>query len=374
MVVKVTKGGKSETLKASELLKTFQKDFGDGIGSFGGKLVNAERIPTGIFELDLGLGGGFPRGKVSIIFGPESSGKTNAALLAIANHQRMYPKLTCAFVDIEHGFDPAWAAALGVDVKKLIVIKPSYAEQAVDMVESLLYATDCGLVVVDSLAALVTSSEIDSSAEKAVVGGAALVIGKLTRKTTLALSEAEKEGRYPTLIYINQISYKIGVMFGDPETQPGGKKPLFQASIILRLYGKNKIDGKVSQTMPVSKETTFIIRKYKTPIYAVSGKFEVAMCRYKGLKPGQSDDFGAVSDMLKSYGQFDKSKTGKGWSIAGVEYPTIADFKEKFYGDPDFGNQIRQALIDRVTKDNGLMEQGDGSEDLHDPVTGEPDG
>lgn len=362
MALKIKKIGKESTVTAADLLKKFQSDFGEGVGSFGGKLVNADRIPTGIFELDLALGGGFPRGKVSTIFGPESSGKTNCAYLAIANHQRMFPSLTCSFVDAEHGFDPAWAAALGVDTKKLLVIKPAFAEQAVDIVESLMYAADCGMIVIDSLAALVTNSELDSSAEKAVVGGAALVIGKLTRKTTLALSEAEKEDRYPTLIYINQISHKIGVMFGDPETEPGGKKPLFQASIRLRLYGKNLKDPKYSETMPVAKETTFIVKKHKVPIYAASGKFTVAMVPYKGLKPGQSDDFSVILDLMKTYNLAKKSDSGKGWTIYGQEYPTQTEFRDRFMSEPMFANEIRNELIVRLSKENGLLEEKDGGE------------
>lgn len=345
----------SDNMSTADLLQTFQKDFGEGVGSFGGKLVNSERIPTGIFELDLALGGGFPRGKVSIIYGPESSGKTNCALLAIAHHQRMFPKLTCSFVDVEHGFDPEWARALGVNTDKLVVLKPSYAEQAVDMVESLLYAKDSGLVVVDSLAALVTSSELDSSADKAVVGGAALVIGKLTRKVTLALSEAEKEDRYPSVFYINQISYKIGVMFGDPETQPGGKKPQFQSSLTLRLYGKNLMDSKVSQTMPVGKETTFIVKKHKVPIFANSGKFAVAMIEHSGLKPGESDDFGTIVDILKSFNMCGKATNGKGWVICGGEYSTLNAFKEQCRTDADFIGSIKQELISRLIGTNGMI-------------------
>lgn len=360
MAIKIKSKATKETVKVSDLLKSFQTDFGEAIASFGGKLLNAERIPTGIFELDRALAGGFPRGKVSTIFGPESSGKTNCALLAIANHQRMFPDLTCALIDVEHAFDPAWAKALGVDTDKLVVVKPDFAEQAVDIIETLLYAEDCGLVVVDSLAALVTSSEIESSAEKAVVGGAALVIGKLTRKTTLALSQAEKQDRYPTLIYINQISYKIGVTFGDPETQPGGKKPLFQTSLMLRLYGKNVIDGKHSQTMPVIKRTTFIVRKYKVPIVAASGEFDMATAYYSGLKPGQSDDWSTIAELLKASGKFAKSESGKGWTILGEEYNTQADFKARLLNEPMFANEVRHLLIQEAIKENGLIVDDDG--------------
>lgn len=349
---------KSNTTSASDLLQSFQKEYGDSIGSFGGALSDSDRVPTGMFPLDLALGGGFPRGKCSIIFGPESSGKTNLALLAIAQHQMLWPDKVCVFFDVEGSFDPAWAKLLGVDTDKLIVIRPSYAEQLVDMCESILYTEDCGIVVIDSLAALVTTQEIDSSAEKANVGGTGLVTGKLVRKTTLALSEAEKAGRKPTLIYINQIRMKIGVMFGNPETQPGGNAPQFQAAIRLRVYGKNEMDSKVSTVMPVKKITTFTITKWKCPILAASGKFEMVTLKHNGMNPGFCDDFNTVAEYLKGYGMFDKGPKGKGWVILGDEYPTIAPFKEKLYSDKKFGAEVRGAIIERLLKDGGLMEEG----------------
>jgi recombination protein RecA len=291
------------------------------------------------------------------VFGPESSGKTNAALLALANHQKLWPDLTCAFVDVEHAFDPKWAQELGVDTPKLMVVQPEYAEQAVDIVESLLMAEDCGLVVLDSLAALVTTSELDSSAEKAVVGGVALVIGKLYRKTNHALTMAAKAGRFPSLLYINQVTFRIGVMFGDPETTPGGAKPRHQSSMTVRLYGKNVIDSKVSSTMPVIKETTFIIRKWKCPILHASGKYNLVTFAHNGLRPGQSEDFGSVSEYLKAWGEFKKDDK-KGWLILGEHYDTIEPFKTKFYENPVFGNKVRQRVIATLLNEGELIEEG----------------
>jgi recombination protein RecA len=353
-----SKAGQKTTVSMAGLLTTFKKDMGDGIGSFGGALIDRERIPTGIFELDLAIGGGLPRGKVSIVYGPESSGKTNAVLLAIANHQKLWPDLTCAIVDLEHAFDPEWAKLLGVDTDKLMIVQPDYAEQAVDIVESLLMADDCGLVAMDSLAALVTTSELDSSADKAVVGGAALVIGKLYRKTTHALQQASKAGRFPTLVYVNQITHKIGVMFGDPETTPGGNKPRFQSSMTIRLYGKNKIIKEVSSTMPVVKETTFIIRKWKAPIKFASGAYELVMMAHNGLQPGMSDDFGTVAEYLKTWGDFKKVEKGQGWLIHGEEYKTIDQFKQRYYSDQSFASGIRKHVINTIMTDGEQLVEG----------------
>ena len=356
MAVTIKKAGKTSNSMA-DLLGTFQKDHGEGIGSFGGALVQSDRIPTGLFELDLAMGGGFPRGKVSIVFGPESSGKTNISLLAIASHQRLWPDKVCAFIDIEHSFDPDWAGQLGVDCSKLLVINPSFAEQAVDIIETLLRADDCGLIVVDSLAAFVTTSEIESSADKAIVGGASLVIGKLTRRSTQALVEAEKAGRYPSMIYINQVTFKIGVMFGDPETTPGGNKPRHQSAMTVRLYGKNKLDPSVSKTMPVIKETTFIIRKWKCPILHASGSYEMVTYPHDGLTPGMAADFNAIAEYLKTWGEFKKDEK-KGWIILGQHYGVIEQFKTKVYQDKAFGNMVRQHVIGMFLNHGEVLEEG----------------
>jgi len=357
MAIKIKTKGQSSVSMAA-VLKTLQKDLGDGIGNFGGTKSNTDRCPTGIYELDVALGGGFPRGKCSMIYGMESSNKTNIALLMIAQHQRNYPKEVCAFIDIEHSFDPDWAKRLGVDVDKLIVIHPEYAEQAVNVVETLLFAEDCGIVVMDSIAALVTAAELDSDAEKEQVGGSAKTIAKLVRRTTHALSEAEKEGRRPTLIYINQITYKIGVMFGDPETTPGGPKPRHQAAIILRVYGKNVNDKKISEAMPVAKEVNFIVKKWKCPILRSSGKFEMVTIAHKGLKPGQSDDFNLVKADLESFGLWVKNDK-KGYTGLGEQFDTIQAFKDKLYGDPEYGAEIRENLILKMLASSGLIEGGE---------------
>lgn len=361
MAVNVKKTKKTTTSAAS-LLSSFQTTYGDSIGNFGGNLVDTDRVPTGMFPLDLSLGGGFPRGKCSIIFGPESSGKTNLALLAIANHQLLWPDKTNVFFDVEGSYDPAWAKILGVDTEKVIVIRPSYAEQLVDMVESILQTEDCGIVVIDSLAALVTTQEIDSSAEKANVGGAGLVTGKLVRKTTLALNEAEKNGYKPTLIYINQTRMKIGVMYGNPETQPGGNAPQFQACIRLRVYGKNEMDSKVSTVMPIKKVTTFAISKWKCPILAASGKFEMVTMAHNGMVPGFCDDFNTVAAYLKEFGMFEKADK-KGWAILGEVYPTQAEFKAKLYADKKFGTEVRQGIITRLLEDGQTLNVEDADDE-----------
>lgn len=340
---------------AKDLLAKHKKQYGEATASSGGILVDMSRVPTGLFPFDLASGGGFPRGRASIVYGPESSGKTNLILKAIANHQKLWPDKINVFVAIE-GFDPEWAGRLGVDTEELIVLRPSYAEQAVDMIEEYLYAEDCGIVALDSIAALVTTQEAEKSAEGANPGGNSVAVGKLVRKSTLAFTQAEKVGRSPTLLYINQTRFKIGVMFGNPETQPGGNAPKFQSALTVRVYGKNVIDNKVSQVMPVMKETTFTIGKWKVPIFAASGSFKMVTYPYNGFEVGDCDDWNTVSQYLRDYGCLEKS--GKGWSMLAQDYPTLQACKDKIYGDKKFGLEVRQAIIEKAMKSGleGLQE------------------
>lgn len=366
-----TKGGKGkktkeETASMSEssvegLLARFKKDLGDEIGSFGGSLVQSMRLPTGLFELDLAIGGGFPRGKCSIIYGPESSTKTTVALLAIAINQIVYPDEINVFVDVEHEFNREWAKKLGVDVDKLVVLQPDYAEQAVDMIESFLLADNCGIVVLDSIAALVGTAELNKSAEDAIVGGVSLLMGKLYRRTVAALRQAEKAGRYPSLFYINQVTTKIGVQFGDPETTSGGKKPGFQSALTLRVYGKSEFDKKISEVMPVAKLVSFVVKKFKVPIMAASGKYVMVTVAHKGLKVGQSDDAATIRDYLIEFGEWEKEKKG-GYTVLGEFFATQKAFGEKYYGDAKYGQKLRKHVMEKIKANSELMEPaGDGS-------------
>gem|GEM_PF-1531173 len=338
-----------KTTSAKELIARHKKSYGEGAVSEGGHQQIVARVPTGLFPFDLASGGGFPRGRASIVYGPESSNKTNICLKAVANHQQLWPEQINIFVAIE-GFDPLWARQLGVDTEKLIVLYPSYAEQAVDMIEEYLHADDCGIVVLDSLAAMVTTQEAEKSAEGAIVGGASVAVGKLVRKTTLAFTEAEKAGRSPTLLYINQTRFKIGVMFGNPETMPGGNAPRFQSALTVRVYGKNLTDTKISQVMPVMKETTFTIPKWKVPIVAASGVFKMVTYPHSGFLVGEVDDWNTVSQYLRDAGSLDKAGN-KGWTMLGEAYPTLQACKDRVYGDKAFGLEVRRSIIERVLND-----------------------
>lgn len=204
------------------------KQFGDGsIMKLGeAHKVDVELIPSGALSLDLALGGGYPKGRIIEIYGPESSGKTTLTLHAIAEVQRAGG--TAAFIDAEHALDPAYAKKLGVDTDNLLVSQPDNGEQALEIAETLVRSNAVDLVVVDSVAALVPQAEIDGDMGDSHMGLQARLMSQALRKLTGIINKSKT-----TVIFINQIRMKIGVMFGNPETTTGGNALKFYASVRL---------------------------------------------------------------------------------------------------------------------------------------------
>jgi recombination protein RecA len=220
-------GGNDGKGKALNLaLEQIEKQFGKGsIMKLGDAHKTAvECIPTGSLSLDLALGGGVPKGRVIEIYGPESSGKTTVTLHAIAEIQKQGG--TAAFIDAEHALDPAYAKRIGVDVENLLLSQPDNGEQALEIVETLVRSNAVDLIVVDSVAALVPRAEIEGEMGDSHMGLQARLMSQALRKLTGVISRSKA-----TVIFINQIRMKIGVMFGNPETTTGGNALKFYASV-----------------------------------------------------------------------------------------------------------------------------------------------
>lgn len=207
-------------------LETIEKQFGKGsIMKLGeSQTTHVECIPTGSISLDLALGGGIPKGRVIEVYGPESSGKTTLTLHAIAEIQKQGG--TAAFIDAEHALDPAYAKRIGVDVDNLLLSQPDNGEQALEIVETLVRSNAVDLIVVDSVAALVPRAEIEGDMGDSHMGLQARLMSQALRKLTGIISRSKA-----TVIFINQIRMKIGVMFGNPETTTGGNALKFYASV-----------------------------------------------------------------------------------------------------------------------------------------------
>jgi len=202
------------------------KQFGDGsIMRLGeAKKVDVELLPSGSLSLDIALGGGYPKGRIIEIYGPESSGKTTLTLHAIAEIQKQGG--TAAFIDAEHALDPAYARKVGVDTDSLLVSQPDNGEQALEIVETLVRSNAVDLIIVDSVAALVPQAEIDGDMGDSHMGLQARLMSQALRKLTGIINKSRA-----TVVFINQIRMKIGVMFGNPETTTGGNALKFYASV-----------------------------------------------------------------------------------------------------------------------------------------------
>lgn len=233
--------GKSQALNLA--ISQITKQFGDGsIMKLGeAKKIDVELLPSGSLSLDLALGGGYPKGRIIEIYGPESSGKTTLALHAIAEIQKQGGQ--AAFIDAEHALDPAYAKKIGVNTDDLLISQPDNGEQALEICETLVRSGAVDLIVVDSVAALVPQAEIDGDMGDAQMGLQARLMSQAMRKLTGIISKSKA-----TVIFINQIRMKIGVMFGNPETTTGGNALKFYASvrIDIRRIGQIKDGDKVS--------------------------------------------------------------------------------------------------------------------------------
>ena len=232
---------KKKALEAA--MSQIEKQFGKGsvmkLGEF--KAMEIEAIPTGALSLDMALGiGGVPRGRIIEVFGPESSGKTTLALHAIAEAQKLGGE--AAFIDAEHALDPVYAKHLGVDIDNLIVSQPDTGEQALEIAEALTRSGAIDVIVVDSVAALVPKAEIDGDMGDAHVGLQARLMSQALRKLAGVINKSKT-----VIIFINQLREKVGIMFGNPETTPGGRALKFYASVRLdiRKIENIKQDGEV---------------------------------------------------------------------------------------------------------------------------------
>ena len=282
--------GKSEALKLA--VAQITKQFGEGsIMKLGeSKKIDIELIHSGSLSLDLALGGGYPKGRIIEIYGPESSGKTTLALHAIAEIQKTGGQ--AAFIDAEHALDPAYARKIGVNTGDLLISQPDNGEQALEICETLVRSGAVDLIVVDSVAALVPQAEIDGDMGDAQMGLQARLMSQATRKLTGIIAKSKA-----TVIFINQIRMKIGVMFGNPETTTGGNALKFYASvrIDIRRIGQIKDGENIS-----GNRTKIKIVKNKIAAPFRSAEFDIM------YNEGISKT-GDILDLAVQYGVIDKA-------------------------------------------------------------------
>ncbi|QDT17935.1 Protein RecA [Alienimonas californiensis] len=345
------RGNAEETAKMlSNAMGQIEKAFGEGsIMRLNKDSGNAgiPGIPTGALSLDLALGGrGLPKGRIVEIYGPESSGKTTLALSVLGNAQR--DGGVAAFIDAEHALDPSWAKRLGVNLEDLLVSQPTYGEEGLQIAEMLIKSNAVDVVVIDSVAALTPKAELDGEIGDSHVGLQARMMSQAMRKLTGAISRSKC-----TVIFINQIREKIGVMFGSPETTPGGRA--------LKFYSSVRIDVRRIATLKDGDVTTGIRMKAKVVKNKVAPPFRIAefdMLNETGISyEGDLLDLAVEDKLIQKSGSWfshGENRMGQGRERA----------REYLVENPDIAAELRAGVL----KARGFGDpenQGEDAEELH---------
>ena len=311
-------------------MRQIEKDFGKGsimrLGEAAAKM-NIEVIPTGTLPLDLALGlGGIPRGRVVEIYGPESSGKTTVALHIIAEAQKLGG--IAAFIDAEHALDPVYAKKLGVDIDNLLISQPDYGEQALDIAEALVRSGAIDVVVVDSVAALVPQVELDGEMADQQMGLQARLMSKALRKLSGVMNKTDC-----TIIFINQLREKIGVMFGNPETTTGGRALKFYSSVRVEIRRSEAI--KNGTEIVGNKVNIKVVKNKVAPPFKST---QVDIIYGKGIsRDGEVLDLAVDKDIVDKSGAwyaYKGEKIGQGRENA----------KRYLVEHPDIMNEITEAI------------------------------
>jgi len=352
------KGPKVERDKALEMaMASIEKQYGKGaVMKMGDKgEMTIEAIPTGALALDLALGiGGLPRGRVVEIFGPESSGKSTLAMHAVAEAQRNGG--ICAYIDAEHAMDPVYARAIGVDVDELLISQPDTGEQALEITDMLIRSGALDIVVIDSVAALTPRAEIEGEMGDSHMGLQARLMSQALRKLTANLNKTNT-----ICIFINQLREKIGVMFGSPETTPGGRALKFYSSVRLDI---RRIESIKDGAEMVGNRTRVKVVKNKVAPPFRQAEFDIMYG--KGIsREGSLLDVGVDLELIK--------KSGAWFTYEGEQLGQGRENAKNFLGEnPEIMMDISERILAQVgINRDGVVPDTDVSplDDLDAPIT-----
>jgi recombination protein RecA len=313
-----------------------------------------QRIPTSIFSLDLGLAGGWLNSRACMLYGERSSGKSTTAMKTVVMAQQMFPDLGAVWIDVEGTFDTDWFVKLGGDLDRLAIAEPETGEHAVDMADALVRAGETSILVTDSIAMLVPFKEIDQSAEDSLPGLHARLIGNFLRRTTQALLQERHRGHRPLLVHINQFRMKIGVMFGDPRTLPGGKALEFCTTQQVEIKNKEHIDKDGSVAF---NEHSFKITKDKSGGRIREGQFKLIRSpeANDGLPEGFVEQAKTMFDVASRVGLTDGSPQAKRLEFKGFgSQKTFLDWNHYFAKDPEALVRCQAAIIRKYREQWGI--------------------
>lgn len=322
-----------------DLLESLKSRFGEGsIMTLGeSQKIKVETISSGSFSLDIALGGGLPKGRIIEIFGPESSGKTTLALHAIAEVQKNGGK--AAFIDAEHALDPEYAARIGVKIKDLIISQPDNGEEALTILETLVRSNMIDIVVIDSVAALTPKAEIEGEMGQQQIGLQARLMSQALRKLTSIVSKTNT-----IVIFINQIRQKIGIIFGNPETTPGGLALKFYASI--RIDIRKTAQVKRGEEIVGSRVKAKVVKNKIAPPFK-SAEFDILYgegISYEADIINVALKCGVIKKSGSSY-YFNKEKLGLGYE----------NIRLKLKEDKNLLEKIKKETIEVLEKKNLVL-------------------
>ncbi|MEI7511132.1 MAG: recombinase RecA [Candidatus Peregrinibacteria bacterium] len=332
----MAKNPKAEAL--ANALSQIQKTYGEGsiMNLSDAGRINVETIPTGSIGLDIALGGGVPKGRIIEIYGPESSGKTTLTLHIAAECQKTGGQV--AFIDAEHALDPEYAKRIGLDLEKCTISQPDSGEQALEITELLVRSGAVDLIIIDSVAALTPKAEIDGMMGDSHMGLQARLMSQALRKLTAVVSKTKC-----TIIFINQIRMKIGVVFGNPETTTGGNALKFYASIRMEIRRTAKIESGTGD----DKEATgnkVVVKVVKNKIAPPFKKAEFDIMFNEGIsKEGDILNVAVSHDLVKKSGAFysyGETKLGQG----------VENAKVYLKENPKLAEEIREKIMEETMK------------------------
>lgn len=316
-----------------QLISSMQEKFGDGaIMKLGdAKKMDISAIPSGSFSLDLALGiGGFPKGRIVEVFGPESSGKTTLALHAVAEAQKKGGR--AAFIDAEHALDPEYAKRLGVNVKELLISQPDCGEEALNILESLVRSGIIDIIVIDSVAALTPRVEIDGEMGAQYMGLQARMMSQALRKIT-ALADRSNT----LIIFINQLREKIGIVFGNPETTPGGRALKFYSSVRIDIRRNAQI--KKGEDVVGNRVVAKVVKNKVAPPFR-NAEFDIMYGEGISLA-------GDILTVGTKYGSI--AKNGNTYSFEGEKLGVgVEQAREKLKGDKKLMEDIKKQTVKAV--------------------------